>query len=83
MNTKRTDPITHPSQLSQLLKGRRKRLGLTQAQLAAKLTLTQNRLSQIETDPRGLTLDRLLDLLNVLGLEMKVEDRPVGTKSEW
>ena len=76
-------PITHPSQLSQILIGRRKKLGFTQQQLAAKLALTQNRVSQIESDPKGLALDRLLELLNVLGLEMRVEDRPARAKSEW
>lgn len=76
-------PITHPSQLSQILTGRRKKLGFTQQQLAAKLALTQNRVSQIESDPKGLALDRLLELLNVLGLEMRVEDRPARAKSEW
>ena len=76
-------PITHPSQLSQILIGRRKKLGFTQQQLAAKLALTQNRVSQIESDPKGLALDRLLELLNVLGLELRVEDRPARAKSEW
>ena len=78
-----TTPITHPAQLSQILKGRRKKLGFTQQQLAAKLALTQNRLSQIEGDPKGLAFERLLELLNVLGLEMRVEDRPARTRSEW
>lgn len=76
-------PLTHAPQLSQVLKGRRKALKLTQAALASKLALTQNRLSQIEADPTGLTLDRLLDLLSALGLELVIRNRRAAAKGDW
>ncbi len=75
--------ITQSSQLSQILKGRRQALGLTQSKLAPKLAISQNRLSQLETNPNGLRLDKLLDLLNLLSLDLVIEDRTARKRDEW
>jgi HTH-type transcriptional regulator/antitoxin HipB len=59
---------------------------MSQAELAAKLNISQSRLSTLESDPATLTLDRLLALASLLGLELVVEDRATTAdrrKPEW
>jgi HTH-type transcriptional regulator / antitoxin HipB len=77
--------LTHNAQLGQILTGRRKAFKLSQSALAAKLSLSQNRLSELEAEPGKLTLDRLLALVNVLGLELVIQDRAPAdsSKAEW
>ena len=78
--------VTTPAQLGEVLRGRRKARGVSQDELAAKLSISQSRLSTLESDPAGLTLDRLLAIVSVLGLEIVVQDRssPSGRrKPEW
>ena len=71
-------------QAAQLLVGRRKALGLSQAEVAARLGISQNRLSELELRPERLTLDRLLALVGVLGLELAIGDKPPPRgDSEW
>jgi hypothetical protein len=43
-------------------------------------------LSEIETNPGSLTVDRLLELANLLGLELVIQDRPpvqAASGAEW
>ena len=71
-------------QAAELLVGRRKALGLSQAEVAARLGISQNRLSELETRPERLTFDRLLALAGVLGLELALGERkPVEAEGEW
>ncbi|TAM54315.1 MAG: XRE family transcriptional regulator [Paraburkholderia sp.] len=61
-------PVKTPQQLRPLLVGFRKAAGLTQAQLAARLGVTQQTYAQLEAKPESTSLDRLylvLKLLNV------------------
>ncbi len=78
--------LTHGSQLGQILATRRRAAKLSQRALAAKLAISQNRLSEIETNPGNLTVKRLLELANLLGLELVIQDRPTAQRSsrtEW
>lgn len=75
--------LTHPGQLGHILRARRKALRLTQRDVATKLAITQNRLSQIEADPSTLPLNRLLDLSNVLGIDLVVQDRKSAPRTDW
>jgi HTH-type transcriptional regulator / antitoxin HipB len=78
--------LTHSAQLGQILATRRRASKLSQRALAAKLAISQNRLSEIESKPGSLTVERLLDLANLLGLELIVQDRPStqrSPKAEW
>jgi HTH-type transcriptional regulator/antitoxin HipB len=75
--------LTHANQVGQIIRSRRKALKLSQAALSAKLAISQNRLSQIESDPATLSLRRLMDLFNVLGLDLVVEDRATDNKVDW
>lgn len=75
--------LTHSRQLTQILKARRRALGITQTNLAPKLGITQNRLSQLEADPNGFSLDKLLELLNLLSLDLIIQDRKPRSSGEW
>jgi len=78
-------PITTPAQIGAHLSGRRKQLKLSQADTASRLGLSQNRLSELEARPETLTVEQLLALLNVLGLEMLIREHgsSVKPKVEW
>ena len=59
--------------------------GLTQQEVASRLGISQNRLSELESQPSQLTVERLLALTGILGLELAVQQRsqaPLST-SEW
>jgi HTH-type transcriptional regulator/antitoxin HipB len=77
--------ITHPTHLGATLQSRRKALKLSQAQVADRLGLSQNRLSELEANPETLTAQQLLSLLNVLGLEMSIDESADDARKpvEW
>jgi len=77
--------ISTPKQVGTNLASRRKHLKLSQAEVASRLGLSQNRLSELESRPETLTVEQLLALLNVLGLElgMRERDSVAKTKAEW
>jgi HTH-type transcriptional regulator / antitoxin HipB len=81
--------ISTDKQLGQILRGQRKSQKLTQHQLAPLTGISQERLSSLELNPSGLTLERLLRWTSLLGLELVIQDRgtpldgPAGEKVEW
>ncbi|WP_374697520.1 helix-turn-helix domain-containing protein [Alcaligenes nematophilus] len=77
--------LSTSDQLGYQLVARRKALGLTQQEVASRLGISQNRLSELESQPSQLTVERLLALTGILGLELAVQQRsqtPLST-SEW
>ncbi len=77
-------PITHSTQVGAILAARRKALKLSQTQVAEKLGLSQNRLSELESQPETLTVAQLLALVNVLGLSLQIGEASGGkTRVEW
>lgn len=77
--------IIHANQVGAILAARRKALKLSQTDVAARLGLSQNRLSELESRPETLTLEQLLALLNVLGLDMQLGERATGSRprADW
>lgn len=76
--------ITSPAQIGAILAARRKQLGLSQADVAARVGLSQNRLSVLEKNAATLTARQMVALLNALGLDLAINDRATGGKSrEW
>ncbi len=73
------------AQASRLLTARRKALGLTQATVASRLGISQNRFSEIEKQPSQMSLDRLLSLLGILNVELLLQEREINapTQTEW
>lgn len=59
-------PVKTPRQLRPLLMGFRKAAGLTQAQVAARLGVTQQTYAQLEAKPESASLDRLFHILKIL-----------------
>ncbi|OWT71471.1 MULTISPECIES: helix-turn-helix domain-containing protein [unclassified Achromobacter] len=57
-------------QLPTLLQGFRKQSGLTQADTAMRLGISQQALSNIERNADKVSADRLLELLSILGVEL-------------
>ena len=77
--------IQAPSQLGVLLRGARRKRGMSQQELALKAGGTsQNRLSELELQPGRFTVERLLLILAALDLELVVRPRDTSTKAaEW
>ena len=81
-------PIRTTLQLGQLLLSARKHQGLSQAELASRLGLSQARISQLEQQPHTITALQLLQLTSVLGLELLVQTHDAvqdasSTEAEW
>lgn len=68
--------LAFPEQLSQHLRSLRKAQGLTQAQLAARMGVTQSRISAMESDATKLTTEQLFRVLSSLGtgLVLRTQD---------
>lgn len=82
----RTQPIVTADQLGALLVSVRKSRKLTQAQLGARLGLSQKRVSELELAPGTLSVDQLLGLCAQLGLQLSLqlrEDSPPAPGAVW
>lgn len=66
-------PVQTLSQLRPILVGFRKSAGFTQAQLAARLGVTQQSYAQLEANPSAVSIDRLFKVLNVLGVRLTLD----------
>jgi HTH-type transcriptional regulator / antitoxin HipB len=62
--------VQSPSQLSLHLKSLRKSRNLTQANMAERLHITQERYSQIERAPELVATERLLEIFAVLEVDV-------------
>ncbi|MFM0391854.1 helix-turn-helix transcriptional regulator [Paraburkholderia phytofirmans] len=78
-------PVKTPHQLRPILIGFRKAAGLTQAQVASRLGITQQTYAQLEAKPESASMDRLFQVLKVLKVDIvltqlltpaDLEDRP-------
>lgn len=80
--------IVTPDQIAQLLAAGRRRAGLTQAEAAAQVGLSQSRISALETDAASITLAQLLALCGAYDLQLQVRDKILSTagpepSNEW
>ena len=62
--------VQSPSQLCLHLKSLRKSRNVTQAEMARRLQITQERYSQIERNPELIATARLLEILAILGVDL-------------
>ncbi|RKE39289.1 HTH-type transcriptional regulator/antitoxin HipB [Paraburkholderia sp. BL23I1N1] len=67
--------VATPDQMAQLLAAGRRQAGLTQAEAAARVGISQSRISALETDATALTLTQLLALCGAYGLQLQVRDK--------
>ena len=78
--------LINPHQLGQILRTARRAKGLSQAQAASRVGLSQSRLSAMELDPGSITAEQLFALLAMYGLELAVQTRPgsaARSQEEW
>lgn len=73
-------PVQTPQQLSSHLRSLRRRLGLTQAQLGARLGVEQARIGKIERNPGSISVEQLIQLLAVLETEILIRPRNSQSK---
>lgn len=66
------------SQAAPLLRSARKRRGLSQTDLAGRLGLAQSRVSEMERNPGRMSLDQLLAVCALLGLEVVLQPRGIS-----
>lgn len=66
--------IAISDQLAPHLRSLRKARGLSQAQLALQLGVTQSRIATIERNPSAVGTGQLMDLLKVLGVDLVLRD---------
>lgn len=71
-------PVQLPSQLQQLLKSLRKSRKMTQAEVARRLGVVQSRVADIERDPGAVSVERLLEVLAMLGAQVVVRETGPG-----
>lgn len=67
--------IATPDQMAQLLAASRRQAGLTQSEAAARLGISQSRVSALEADASALSLAQLLALCGVYGLQLQLLER--------
>lgn len=72
-------PIRTSDQLSSLLQAFRKDAGLTQADAALRMGVTQQTLSALERNADKVSAGRLLKLLGILGVEVVLRKAPTAT----
>lgn len=86
MNVSASQVLVTSTQLGQLLKSARKRLNMTQSQVASRIGLSQNRVSHLEQHPDELSFKQLLAWSAVVGLELRLGERnltPGTNQAEW
>ncbi|MEO3690386.1 helix-turn-helix transcriptional regulator [Roseateles paludis] len=71
-------PLALAEQLRPQLKALRKQRGLTQAQLGAMLGVSQARVVEIEANPGAVSLQQILQVLQLLGASLVVRTNPLS-----
>jgi len=79
----REQRLTSESQVVELIRQRRKAKGFSQQQLASKLGVTQARLSEIENGGAHLSVERLISVAALLGVELVLRETPPKQTGEW
>ena len=76
--------LSTPSQLGPLLKSGRRAAGLSQTELARRMGISQSRISHMELHPESVSLDQLLALFGLLGIELMVQSKSGAPPAqEW
>ena len=75
--------LNHITQIGKIVAARRRALKISQQALAAKLGISQNYLSEIESGTKKLSTQRLLEITNVLGLELVIQSKQQLPRTDW
>ena len=78
-------PVLTAASLGRILQSARKSKGLTQTQLAARVGVSQARLSALEREPGTLSVDQLLAMCSSLGLQLSLAPRDTNPSpaADW
>jgi HTH-type transcriptional regulator/antitoxin HipB len=68
--------LSIPTQAGPIMQAARKSAGLSQSTLAARLGISQSRMSAIELDPGSVSLSQLLAIMAAVDLELVVQAKP-------
>jgi HTH-type transcriptional regulator/antitoxin HipB len=76
--------LSTSSQLGPILKSGRRAAGLSQTDLARRMGISQSRISHMELHPESVSLDQLLALFGLLGIELMVQSKSGAQPAqEW
>ena len=75
-------PVRTPDQLTTLLQAFRKDAGMTQTEAAQRLGVKQQTISALERNAETVSAERLLRLLNVLGVELVMRKATPGNVAQ-
>ena len=75
--------LNHITQIGKIVAARRRALKISQQTLAAKLGISQNYLSEIESGTKKLSTQRFLEIANVLGLELVIQSKQQLPHTDW
>lgn len=70
--------ITDSASLAEVIRSRRRELGLTQEQLADLAGISLRSVTLLESGGSSITFQNLLAILSVVGLSLKLEVRSIG-----
>jgi transcriptional regulator with XRE-family HTH domain len=80
-------PVRTLQQLRPILQGFRRSKGLTQAQLAARLGISQQSYAKLEAAPAKASFERIFRILQLLRVELALrpidQEDPATSKLEW
>ena len=78
-------PVLTAASLGRILQSARKSRGLNQTEVAARLGLSQARLSALERAPGSISVDQLLAMCSSLGLELSIapKEQEPAAGAEW
>lgn len=82
MNTAFSHLARTPDQIGDLIRNRRKQLGLKQSELASLTGLRQPTISQVETNATGSNLRTVFTILAALDLELVAQARSKGSADD-
>jgi len=74
--------VNTPAQLKPILVGYRKSNGMSQKDMAEKLNVSQQAYQALESNPQAATLDRLMKVLNLLGVKLFLSDGELQSSRE-
>lgn len=78
-------PVLTAASLGRILQSARKSKGLNQTQLAARVGVSQARMSALEREPGTISVDQLLAMCSSLGLQLSIGPRDAGAAptTDW
>jgi HTH-type transcriptional regulator / antitoxin HipB len=78
-------PVLTAASLGRILQSARKASKLSQAELAARIGMSQARMSALEREPGSISVDQLLAMCSSLGLQLSIarKDAKATPQTDW